>query len=113
MSSAITIPNRFESLQAEFNEYRPLIVPIEEDLKAYMRLRERARLQNGGLLCFLLGPSGIGKTTSAHSAVVNAPEIFTRVVLVPHEVDFREPAYPRHSVKISSRYGIGAVRTAA
>ncbi len=24
-----------------------------------------------------------------------------------------EPAYPRHSVKISSRYGIGAVRTAA
>ena len=24
-----------------------------------------------------------------------------------------QPAYPRHSVKISSRYGIGAVRTAA
>jgi hypothetical protein len=88
---AVIIPNRFESLQEEFGQgVRPLIVPIDEDLAAFNRFRDRARIQRGGLLCFLLGPTGVGKTTSAHSAAANMPEVFQPVVLVPHQVELRE-----------------------
>src|SRR5205809_766801 len=82
---SFTIPNRFESLQKAVagGSVRPLIVPVEADLHALLRLRDKARVQNGGLLCFLLGPSGIGKTTTVHSAAVNMPEEFAPIVSVP------------------------------
>lgn len=90
MIEEVTIPNRFESLRSEFGaEFRALIVPIEEDLKALLRFRDRARIQNGGLLCFLLGRSGIGKTTSAYSAVSNAPDAFGPVVTIPHDLELQ------------------------
>lgn len=87
----ITIPNRFESLQATFGEeVRPLIVPIDKDLKAFVRMAEQSRTQAGGLLCFLLGPSGIGKTTAVHSTSANLPEKFLPVIPVPPSVPLRQ-----------------------
>ncbi len=87
MADELKIPNRFESLQAAFGqEVRPLIVPIDEDLQALNGLRDRAKIQNGGMLCFLLGPSGIGKTTAVHSAFVHMPEDFAPVFKVPEDI---------------------------
>lgn len=87
----LRIPNRFESLQATFGaELRPLIFPIDQDLKAFLRLREHSKVQGGGVLSFLLGPSGIGKTTAVHSAVVNLPDDFVPAVVVPPSVPLRE-----------------------
>jgi hypothetical protein len=90
-SSGLKIPNRFESLAELFgNELRPLIVAIDEDLIAFNALRDRARVQNGGLLAFLLGPSGVGKTTAVHAAAVHMPSAFTPVVTVPLEISLRD-----------------------
>ncbi len=87
----IRIPNRFESLQEVFgNEVRPLIVPIDDDLRGLNSLRDRASVQNGGLLCFLLGKTGIGKTTTAYSAAVHMPETFAPVVTVPTTIGIRD-----------------------
>jgi hypothetical protein len=91
MSNNLTIPNRFESLQAAFgNEVRPLILPVDEDLKAFLRFREQVKVQNGGILCFLLGSTGVGKTTSVYSATTAMPDEFTSVVSVPIEIEFKE-----------------------
>lgn len=93
VSDILRIPNRFESLQEVFGQdIRPLIVPIDQDLKALNALRDRASVQNGGLLCFLLGPTGVGKTTSVHSAAVHMPESFAPVLKVPTDVSLRDTA---------------------
>jgi hypothetical protein len=93
MVAEIRIPNRFESLQEAFGqEVRPLIVPIDADLHAFNTMRDRAKVQNGGILCFLLGRSGIGKTTAVHSASVHMPDNFAPVVKVPPDIRFRDVA---------------------
>jgi len=90
MERSIRIPNRFESLHELFGaEYRPLIVPVEQDIRALVRLREQADVQGGGVLCFLLGETGVGKTTAIYSASVNLPEVFAPVVSVPSTVELR------------------------
>ena len=87
----INIPNRFESLSEAFGgEIRPLIVPIDKDLSALNELREQCHVQNGGILTFLLGPTGIGKTTTVYSAAVNLPELYRPVVTVPSEIELRD-----------------------
>lgn len=92
-TTEIKIPNRFESLQAAFGqEIRPLIVPINADLHVLNALRDRAKVQNGGLLCFVLGSTGIGKTTTIHSAAVHMPDAFAPIVKVPPEIRFRDVA---------------------
>jgi hypothetical protein len=91
VAGQLTIPNRFESLQRAFGqELRPLIVPIDDDLRVLNALRDRAHVQNGGLLCFVLGPTGIGKTTDVHSAAVHMPETFSPVLTVPPEITIRD-----------------------
>ena len=93
MADELRIPNRFESLQEQFPDgYRPLILPVESDLRALNRLREQAVVQAGGVLCFLLGPTGIGKTTTVYSAAANMPEAFAPVVVVPPAVKLRDAA---------------------
>jgi hypothetical protein len=93
ITTEITIPNRFESMQEAFGqEIRPLIVPIDEDLHSLQSLRDRARVQNGGLLCFILGSTGVGKTTAIHSASVHMPDTFAPVTKVPPEIRFRDVA---------------------
>ena len=90
-SQTLKIPNRFESLQEVFGQdIRPLIVPIKEDLALLNALRDRAKVQNGGLLTFILGATGIGKTTTVHSAAVHMPEDFSPVLKVPAEVTLRD-----------------------
>ncbi len=87
----VNIPNRFESLQETFGqEIRPLILPIDHDLRALNALRDRARVQRGGLLCFILGQTGIGKTTAIHSTTVHMPDDFAPVLRIPPEVPFRD-----------------------
>lgn len=87
----LTIPNRFESLREAFgDEIRPLIVPIDADLETLNRLQAQCRVQNGGILSFLLGPTGIGKTTTVYSAAVNMPEVYAPVVAVPSDLSFRD-----------------------
>ena len=93
MPDELRIPNRFESLQEQFPDgYRPLILPVESDLRALSRLREHAVVQAGGVLCFLLGPTGVGKTTTVYSAAANMPESFAPVVVVPPTVKLRDAA---------------------
>lgn len=93
MNSAITIPNRYESLVQTFgNEVRPLIVPVDADLAVLLRLRELARVQAGGVVAFLLGASGIGKTTTVHAASVHHPQEFTSVCSVPPTIRLRDVA---------------------
>ena len=88
--SNICIPNRFESLleNSRFN-YSALIYQVEEDLKAIEGLANLIRVQNGGILAFLIGPSGIGKTTSVYSASIFLKEKFNSVIAVPPQVEFR------------------------
>jgi len=93
VTSELKIPNRFESLEETFGQgLRPLVVPIDSDLKTLVSLRDRARVQSAGLLCFLLGPSGIGKTTAVHSAAVHMPEAFAPVLSVLPTVPIRDAA---------------------
>jgi len=64
---SIYIPNRFESVLASpYFRATSLIFPVEEDLRAFDSLGQRAELQQGGLLVFLLGGTGIGKTTAVY-----------------------------------------------
>jgi hypothetical protein len=87
----IKIPNRFESMQEAFGqELRPLLVSVDKDLNSLNALHDLAKVQNGGLLCFIRGSSGVGKTTAIHSAAVNMPEVFTPIVNVPTEIKFKD-----------------------
>src|SRR5262245_30970510 len=87
----LTIPNRYESLEILFGqEVRPLIVPIDVDLRQLSALRDRSRVQNGGILAFVLGPTGIGKTTTIHAAAIHMPDDFAPVIKVPPEIDLRD-----------------------
>ncbi|MBD2681344.1 MULTISPECIES: hypothetical protein [Nostoc] len=91
MNQTIYIPNRFESVLSNPNlKATPLILPVEEDLKAFDFLRRKADVQGGGILSFLLGVSGIGKTTSVYSTAACMPEQFTRVYTVPPDLELRE-----------------------
>jgi hypothetical protein len=91
MSEEIRVPNRFESLNELFaGNVRPLIIPVAEDLKRFTNYRDRARTQNGGLLVFLLGKTGIGKTTAVHSVAINLADKFRPVFVIPAEVQLRD-----------------------
>ncbi|MBJ7544651.1 hypothetical protein JDN41_13945 [Rhodomicrobium udaipurense] len=89
MNDDIRIPDRFESLQNQFSEVRQLITPVDNDVRAFIRFRERAFGKNGGLLCFLLGRSGVGKTTSIHSVSINQPDLFGQVCSIPSDTEMR------------------------
>jgi hypothetical protein len=60
MTTEIYIPNRFESVisNPELKD-KPLLLPVEADLKAFDFLHNKAQIQRGGILCFLLGISGL------------------------------------------------------
>jgi len=59
----IIIPSRFESLiDNERVKAQPTLVPVESDLKYFDYLIEKVRVQNGGVLAFGLGKTGIGKS---------------------------------------------------
>ncbi len=91
MNQTIYIPNRFESVLSNPNlKATPLILPVQEDLKSFDFLRHKAEVQGGGILSFLLGVSGIGKTTSVYSTAACMPEKFTRVYTVPTDLELRE-----------------------
>jgi hypothetical protein len=85
----VTIPSRFESILARDLEPAPLILAVESDLAAINRAREVARLQGGGVIAFLLGETGSGKTTAAYSASAHIPDAFGPVIPVPHDLPLR------------------------
>lgn len=89
----IQIPNRFESVLEEprFREnIKALIWPVEDDLRRFEYLRDLTTIQSGGVLAFLKGRTGIGKTTAVYAASIYLPEIFDRVVLVSPDLDLRD-----------------------
>jgi hypothetical protein len=89
--SNIYIPNRFESVLEDSRfDYSALIYQVEEDLKAIEALANLIRVQNGGVLSFLIGASGVGKTTSVYSASIFIRYKFNSVLSVPHEIDLRD-----------------------
>jgi hypothetical protein len=85
------IPNRFESVlvDSRFN-YSALLTQVEEDLNKIESLANLIRIQNGGILAFLIGLSGIGKTSSVYSASVFLRNKFDDVVAVPSEIALRD-----------------------
>jgi hypothetical protein len=90
MMSPPTIPTRFESLiSQEGFEPQELIVAVEADLRAFDRLRRIASVKGGGVLAFLLGPSGTGKTTAVYSASTHLSAEFEPVFSVPGDVELR------------------------
>ncbi|MDI1450779.1 hypothetical protein [Polyangium sp. 6x1] len=92
MSDELIIPNRFESILADpkLNPPTPLILPVEHDLALFDRLHRRARLQGGGVLAFLRGQTGTGKTTAVYSAAAHMSDRFASVKLVPEEVALKD-----------------------
>jgi hypothetical protein len=91
MDKTIYLPNRFESVLASpYFKATSLIFPVSDDLSAFDQLRQKAELQQGGLLIFLLGTSGIGKTTAVYSASVHMPRNFSSVLPVPSEIELRD-----------------------
>ncbi|QYX30241.1 hypothetical protein [Sphaerospermopsis torques-reginae] len=89
--SNIYIPNRFESVLEDSRfDYSSLIYQVEDDLKAIDGLANLIRVQNGGVLAFLIGSSGVGKTTSVYSMSVFLKDKFSSVLAVPPEVDLRK-----------------------
>ena len=86
----IYIPNRFESvLGSPYFKAISLIFPVKEDLRAFDLLGQKAELQQGGLLVFLLGTTGIGKTTAVYSSSVHMSSLFSEVFLIPPEIELR------------------------
>jgi hypothetical protein len=84
MDTNTTIPNRFETLLQESNlNLKALIFPVEEDLRAFTYLSDRASVQSSGIMSFVLGKTGIGKTTSVYSASVHLPDLYERVFPIP------------------------------
>lgn len=92
-SAEVQIPTRFESVLARSDlQAAPLILPVEDDLRLFLRLRRLATVQNGGLLAFLVGPSGVGKTTAVYSVVTHVPDEFASVLPAPPELPLRDLA---------------------
>lgn len=88
--SNVTIPTRFEHILGNASlQAAPLILPVEEDLRAVDRARRTAETQGGGLLLFVRGPSGCGKTTTAYSAAAALADKYSPVLAVPHHVPLR------------------------
>ncbi|WP_133884350.1 hypothetical protein [Glycomyces sp. NRRL B-16210] len=87
------IPTRFEHILVNDRlESAPLIVRVQEDLKKFEILRKTTEIQSGGILAFLSGKSGCGKTTSIWSASINMSDKFTQVLSVPTVISLRDVA---------------------
>ncbi|WP_406113806.1 hypothetical protein [Kitasatospora purpeofusca] len=88
---AVKIPTRFEHiLNSRTLSSAPLIIKVPDDMKKFEILRRTAEIQSGGVLAFLSGASGCGKTTSVWSASINMSNRFERVFPVPATVPLRE-----------------------
>jgi hypothetical protein len=91
--SAIIIPSRFESLVSNDRiKAQPTLIQVEVDLKPFILLAEKVKVQGGGILAFVLGPTGIGKSTAVFSASVFLKEILGMLVRVPVTIPLREAA---------------------
>lgn len=86
----IKLPNRFESILNAYESWRGLIFPVEGDLVQFKKLARRVAVQDGGVLQFLVSPSGAGKTTAVYAASVHLSDEFSDVLRVPPEVPLRE-----------------------
>ncbi len=86
----IQIPNRFESIlnNPKF-EYQPLLFAVDQDLNQFRLLVEKIKVQQGGMLSFILGDTGVGKTTSVYSASVFDSDVFGNVISIPHGIKLR------------------------
>jgi hypothetical protein len=89
----IVIPNRFESLVGnESIKAQPTLIQVDKDLKPFDYLGEKVRSQGGGILAFVLGPTGLGKSTAVFSASVFLKERLGTLVRVPVTIPLREAA---------------------
>ncbi|MGR6912950.1 hypothetical protein ACU635_01690 [[Actinomadura] parvosata] len=89
----VRIPTRFEHiLDNERLSSTPLIVRVTEDMRSFEVLRRTTEIQNGGVLAFLSGATGCGKTTSVWSASINMSDRFESVLAVPNTVPLRDMA---------------------
>lgn len=85
------IPVRFENiLERDQFDYPALLYAVEPDLERIDYLRRLAATQSSGLLSFLTGPPGAGKTTAVYSASVFMSRHFAPVFSVPSNVPLRE-----------------------
>jgi hypothetical protein len=87
----VKIPTRFEHILGDDRlSSTPLIVRVPQDMKQFDILRRTTEIQGGGILAFLSGASGCGKTTSVWSASINMSDRFELVLPVPATVPLRE-----------------------
>ncbi|WP_421799823.1 hypothetical protein [Haliscomenobacter sp.] len=95
MNNELIIPNRFESVLSSqlFENYTPLLLPVETDLTAIKKIADKTTFQNGGILTFILGNSGVGKTTSIYAASIFMKELFNSVFNIPSDIPLRDVIY--------------------
>jgi hypothetical protein len=91
MSSPVIIPTRFESLIENARlKAQPTLIKVDSDLKSLAYLANKVRTQAGGVLAFILGTTGVGKSTAAFAASVYLGDLFAPLVRVPATVELRD-----------------------
>jgi len=86
------IPNRFEAIISTdyFNDFQPLLIPVKNDLIKIQLIKKKCEIQNGGILSFFLGTTGIGKTTLAYSIPTFLKDDFDDLLRIPDEINYRD-----------------------
>ncbi|MBX3736905.1 MAG: hypothetical protein KF715_09470 [Candidatus Didemnitutus sp.] len=91
INNPVIIPNRFELLiEGDRIKAQPTLFPVEDDLRAIDFLINKANVQNGGVLAFLLGQTGVGKSTAAYSASVFLNDKVAQLIRVPLGIKLRD-----------------------
>jgi hypothetical protein len=91
MSSPIIVPSRFESLIDNAKlKAQPTLIKVDADLKSIAYLGNKVRTQSGGVLAFVLGSTGAGKSTAAFAASIYLGDMFKPLIRVPSTIELRD-----------------------
>jgi hypothetical protein len=93
MATQVVIPSRFESLvDSPQLKLQPTLVKVDSDLKAFAYLANKVQTQAGGVLAFVLGSTGVGKSTAVFAASVYLGDLFAPLFRVPPTIELRVAA---------------------
>ncbi|WP_339210462.1 hypothetical protein NSQ41_17255 [Aeribacillus sp. FSL K6-8210] len=111
MKGIIKVPSRFENILPHFtnesNELGALLIEVKDDIDSFVDLVKKVQVQNGGVLSFVKGATGIGKTTTVYSMPIWRSDLFNKTYFVPVDTDFNsitqwiKDNVPPHETKIN------------
>lgn len=89
MDNLIDVPSRFENILPHFsNNLDTILIEVPEDTEAFVNLVRKVRVQKGGVLSFMKGETGVGKTTAVYSMPIWRSDLFKEVFIVPEEINY-------------------------